>query len=82
MRLIAYRHRPPATGLHAKLVREARDAAAAKYHVQSDLTGRPGYINVFRCEIRVWQGHRDAMPAEYRGARDPWNVLARPDTSD
>lgn len=80
--LIDYSHRPAATGLHAKIVRERYAAAARKYNVQSDMSGRPGYVRVFHCEIMVWQGHRDAMPAEYRGARDPFSVLASPDSSD
>lgn len=80
--LIDYKHRPPATGLHAKLAREARAAAATKYEVQSDMSGRPGHVRVFHCELMVWQGHRDSMPSEYRGARDPFGVIDPPDSSD
>lgn len=77
-----YQHCPAPSGLHLKLLSEHRDAAAARYSVDIDHSGRPGYVNVFHCEIRVWHGHRDVMPAKYRGARDPFGALSHPDSSD
>lgn len=78
----SYAFRPPPSGLHAKLIREARELSP--YTVRA-MPGRPGYVRVANWlanERTVWSGHRDLMPAEYRFARDPHNVLDRPDSSD
>lgn len=74
----AYAHRPAPSGLHAKLLRELSERSPYRIE-QSWIHGLPNYIAVHVGPGKVlWLGHRDAMPATYRGASDPDNLLTRP----
>lgn len=68
------------SGLHAKLLREARERSP--YYARHSTSGLPGHIVVIGPDNTVrWSGHRDSLPACYRLAQDPYNVLNRPESS-
>lgn len=74
---------PAPSGMHAKLLREARELSP--FIVVPSSSGLPGHIRVadwLNNNPRAWSGHRDLMPREYRFAQDPYNLLRRPDSSD
>lgn len=73
----SYAHRPAPTGLHAKMLGEL--SGRSPYLVQSP-GGLPNHIvvSVRGASTALWSGHRDAMPARYRGAGDPNHLLSRP----
>lgn len=79
--MATYAHRPVATGLHAKLVREARERT--RYAIEP-VYGTPNLIAVSdglitdRMGQTVWVGHRDLLPQQYRFASDPSGALTRP----
>lgn len=77
-----YRFRPAPSGLHAKMLREARELSP--YFVLQSADGRHGRVIVFKHGVvgPLWNGHRDLLPAKYRFANDPHGVLKRPDSSD
>ena len=77
-----YARRPEPSGLHAKLLSEL--SATNGYYVSTGRTGLPNHI-VIRWNVTgperfrtMWWGHRDRMPACYRGASDPYGLLSRP----
>ena len=81
-----YQHRPQASGLHAKLLREL--SASSEHTIRPRYGAPPNHIVVCQDERKVrnstqatsilWQGHRDLMPSVYRGAQDPYGLLSRP----
>lgn len=76
--MATYAHQPVATGMHAKLIREARELSP---YVVGARYGAPNHVNVYLDDgslFIIWHGHRDLMPAQYRHARDPWVALTRP----
>ncbi len=76
----AYAHLPAPTGLHAKLLRELSSENSKRYAVFPlfNLRANNVFVTTREDDGEVWAGHRDSMPAEYRGAFDPYNVLTRP----
>ncbi len=76
-----YAHRPAPSGLHAKFLRELSERSP--YTLARSYYGRPNHVSVLRKNANGpndlwWEGHRDSMPREYRGAHDPDNLLTCP----
>lgn len=74
--MATYANRPAASGLHAKLIREARERS--EFCITATY-GIPNHVNVIDAGLFiVWHGHRDLLPAEYKFASDPSGALTRP----
>lgn len=72
---------PAPSGMHAKLLREARELSP--FIAVPASSGLPGHIRIIhQLAGRAWSGHRDLLPREYRFAQDPYDLLRRPDSSD
>ena len=73
-----YKHRPAPTGLHAKMLRELSERSP---YIVLGIAATPNSVAIAlraQQDSALWSGHRDLMPAAYRGAYDPLHLLTRP----
>jgi hypothetical protein len=73
-----YENNPAPTGLHAKLLAEARELSP---YVIVPAYGKPNHVAVFTThhpDESVYRGHRAFLPPMYRFARDPYQCLTNP----
>ncbi len=74
---------PAPTGMHAKALRELSEQRAHLV-IRPRYCGTPNHVMIYSVDTPAlrgalrWSGHRDALPAAYRGAQDPYRCMTCP----